>query len=90
MEKVSATGIENYTEKIGNDGAIMNIRLETTPEGKLINAPVKKNGKELAILARQQDGKIILVVRANVEINKEEFSDIFNKAASVLLELVGI
>lgn len=90
MEKVSTTGIENYTEKIGNDGAVMNIRVETTQEGKLINAPVKKDKIELAVLARQQDGKIILMVRAGVEMTKEEFFDLFKKSAEVISELTDV
>lgn len=90
MEKVSATGIENYTESIGSNGAVMNIRVETTPEGIFINAPVKKDGKELALLARQQDGKTILVIRADAAITSEEFFDVFNKSAEVVAEIVGI
>lgn len=90
MEKVSTTGIENYTETIGSNGAVMNIRVETTPEGKFINAPVKKDNNEVAILARQQDGKIILVVKAGAQITKEEFLDIFKKSADVVAELTDI
>ncbi len=90
MEKVSATGVENYTEKIGSNGAVMYIRVETTQEGILINAPIKKGKTELAVLARQQDGKNILLIKSGVEITTDEFYDIFKKSAEVIAEIIGI
>ena len=90
MEKVSATGVENYTEKIGNHGAIMKIRVETTQNGILINAPIKKDANEIAVMARQQDGRIALLVNSGVDITIDEFYDIFKKSAEVIAEIIDM
>lgn len=90
MEKVSSTGVEIYNEEIGSNGAVMNIRVETTQNGILINAPVKKDANEIAVLARQQDGRIALLIKSGVEITTDEFYDIFNKSAKVIAKFIGI
>ena len=90
MKKVSQTGIEKYTEEIGNEGAIMNIRVETTAEGISVNAPVRRNEKKIATLTSESDGSAFLSVEKDANLSPEEFFDIFHKSASVLAQIRGI
>ena len=87
MKKVSETGIEKYTEEIGAEGMVMNIRVETTANGKSVNAPVRKGDKTVASLTSETDGSIFLSVHKNAGLTPEEHFDLFAKAASVIAEI---
>lgn len=90
MKKVSETGIEKYTEEIGTEGMVMNIRVETTADGKRVNAPVKKGEKTVATLTSENDGSIFLSVAKDAGLIPAEFFDLFAKSASVIAEIRGI
>lgn len=90
MEKVSQIGIEKYTENIGSEGAVMNIRVETTANGKAINAPVKKGEKNVATLTRNEDGSIFLDIKKDSQLSAAELQDLFTKSFAVLSEVLEI
>ena len=90
MEKISETGIEKFREPIGSDGLVMNIRVETTAEGKHVNAPITRDDKQLAQLIRENDGSTLLTIRKDAVLSAEEFGEIFTKSGSVLAEIYGI
>ena len=90
MKKVSETGIEKFTEQIGSSDLVMNIRVETTAEGKRVSAPVARNEKQVANLIRETDGMILLTIRKDAVLSAEEFGDLFAKSAAVLAEIYDI
>ena len=90
MKKVSETGIEKYTEEIANGALVMNIRVETTEDGKAVNAPVRRNEKVVATLTSENDGSIFLSVNKDANLSAEELTDLFAKSASVIAEIRGI
>lgn len=90
MKKVSETGIEKFTEQIGSGDLVMNIRVETTAEGKRVSAPVARNEKQVANLIRETDGMILLTIRKDAVLSAEEFGDLFAKSAAVLAEIYDI
>jgi len=90
MKKVSETGIEKFTEQIGSGDLVMNIRVETTAEGKRVSAPVVRDEKQLAQLIRETDGSTLLTIRKDATLSAEEFSDVFTKSAAVLAEIFDI
>ena len=90
MKKVSETGIEKYTEEIGTNGIVMEIRVETTADGKKVSAPIKKGDKTIATLTSETDGSIVLSVNRDAGLTPAEHFDLFGKAASVMAEIRGI
>ena len=92
MKKVSETGIEKYTEEIGTEGMVMNIRVETSADGKKVSAPIVKgeNEKKIGSLISEVDGSIFLSIDKNANLAPEEHFDLFAKAASVMAEIRGI
>ena len=90
MKKVSETGIEKFTEQIGSGDLVMNIRVETTAEGKRVSAPVVRDEKQVAQLIRETDGSTLLTIRKDVVLSAEEFGDLFTKSAAVLAEIYDI
>ena len=89
MEKVSQTGIEKYTEKIGED-IVMNIRVETNADGKKVSAPYKRGEKTIGSLTSETDGSIFLSVNKDANLTPAEHFDLFAKAANVIAEIRGI
>lgn len=88
MEKISETGIEKYIERIGSDGIVMNIRVETTSEGKRVNANVVRNDEKTeAQLIRECDGATLLTVRKDADLTVDEFKELFTKCGNVLANL---
>ena len=83
-------GIDKYTEEIGSDGMIMNIRVEITADGKKINAPVVKNEKTVASLSSETDTSLFLSIDKAANLTPEEHFDLFAKCASVVAEIRGI
>lgn len=90
MKKVSETGIEKFTEQIGSGDLVMNIRVETTAEGKRVSAPVVRDEKQVAQLIRETDGSTLLTIRKDAVLSAEEFGDLFTKSAAVLAEIYDI
>lgn len=90
MKKVSETGIEKYTEQIGSGDMVMNIRVETTAEGKRVSANAVRDEKQIAQLIRETDGTTLLSIRKDAALSAEEFSDLFTKSAAVLAEIYDI
>ena len=90
MRKISETGVEKYTEEIGNSGLVMNIRVETTADGKKVNAPVKRADKTVACLTRETDKSVFLSINSDANLSAEEFSSLFSKSVSVLNELASV
>ena len=90
MKKVSETGIEKYTEEIGSEGIVMNIRVETTAEGKKVSAPFVKEDKKIGSLTSEIDGSIFLSINKDAGLTPAEHFDLFAKAASVMAEIRGI
>ena len=90
MEKVSEKGITNYTQKIGNDGAIMQIRVEMTEAGTYVSAPVDKGELRLGLLSRDTNGQVVMSITNDQKLSPLEFMDMFNKSADVLAEILNI
>lgn len=90
MEKVSEIGIEKFKENVANGALVMYIRIETTDDGKSVNAPVKRGEKVVATLTSETDGSIFLSVNKDANLSAEEHADLFAKSASVMAEIRGI
>lgn len=89
LQKINQTGVEDYTETVGDD-VIMKIRVNVSEEGKKIYATIQKENREVAVLSRELSGQIVLNVTKADKLTAAEFADLFVKSASVVAEIVGV
>lgn len=90
MRETEAKSVRCFTEDIGSDGAVMEIRLETNGERKKVYAKVMKDGREVAFASREESGEIILSVKRQSELTGEEYLDVFRKSGLCIAQLAGI
>lgn len=87
MEKVNSKSVDTYTDTIGNDGLVMNTRVETIGETKNVYATIVKNNKEVACAS--YDTKIIMSC-SPLDLTAAEFKDFMEKTMQNFAEILGI
>lgn len=87
MEKVNSKSVDTYQDPIGNDGLVMNTRVETIGDTTNVYANIVKNNKEVA--SASYDTKIIMSCFP-LDLTGAEYKDFMEKTMQNFAEILGI
>ena len=87
MEKVSSKSIDTYQDPIGNDGLVMNTRVETVGDTTNVYANIVKDNKEVATAS--YDKKIIMSC-SPLDLTAAEYKDFMELSMKNFAKILGI